>query len=292
MAGYFKTGWAKFALCNCWIAAVNNFNASSSALSLTFLEVLSIGTSNSVLGKCLLRAVSAAVPVVAWPNRIIGIIQLLGQSNSDHQQGSSAFSWAQRALGQPPSVWKGKISNDLLISLLWLVFSVVPDMVFMMLKLFKEVKCWSLRFLVCVFPALGTKENFCKSVTVLEQMSTGVTTSSSQLSPDIVFTPVRVDLRAQNTVVLHCIHKVSPLLADFHLSLAAGAVWTESTAVCFLSLLRWAGREQSLVVFLSEMCIFVGEQAVNGWVHCKGLLCHCSFKTACPVNSMKFVIYK
>lgn len=98
----------KFASCDCWIAIVDNLNANSSALSLTFLEVLSLRTSNSVLGKCLFRAVSAAVPVVAWPNRIIGIIQLLGHSSCDRQQGSSAFSWAFcRGLQGSVSLYEG-----------------------------------------------------------------------------------------------------------------------------------------------------------------------------------------
>lgn len=58
-----------------------------------------MGASNPVLGECLLRAVSAAVPVVAWPNRIVGIIQLL--------QGSH------------PLYEGGKISGDLLIFVLF-----------------------------------------------------------------------------------------------------------------------------------------------------------------------------
>lgn len=74
---------------------------------------------------------------------------------------------------------------------------------------------------------------------------------------------------------------MSLLLADFHISCGTVAVWTVSTAVCFLSLSQWAGREQSFVVFLSEMCSFLHKQAVNGWVHCKEPLCLHSFKIAC-----------
>ena len=84
----------------------------------------------------------------------------------------------------------------------------------------------------------------------------------SQLRLDIVFTPIRLDLRAQSTVVLHCAKCL--LLADFHILCGTVAAWAASSAVSFLSLLRWAGREQSFVAFLSEMCIFLQEQAANG----------------------------
>lgn len=93
-------------------------------------------------------------------------------------------------------------------------------------------------------------------------MSSGFTAYLAELRLDIVFTPIRLNLSSQYSSVALC--QVSLLLADFHISRGTVAVWTANTAVCFLTLSRWAGRKQSFVAFHSEMCIFLQEQAANG----------------------------